>query len=56
MEQGMPLRDTSTYGDKGFEADTSKNAHYKANLTDTQPGDYPRHDTIREYMNDKIEY
>lgn len=59
MKQGMPLRDPSTYRDKGFEIAPSKNAHDKANLTDIQPGDYPRHDTFRKYMehmNDKIDY
>ena len=50
MEQGMPLRDPSTYGNNGFNVDPMKNAHDRANITAPQPGDYPGHDGFSDFM------
>ncbi|NBH20291.1 hypothetical protein D3Z55_23590, partial [Clostridiaceae bacterium] len=59
MENGMPLRDPSTYGATGFNKDPIKNAHDKANLTAPQLGDFPGHNPnkdVLKYMDDKIDY
>ena len=59
MENGMPLRDPSTYSRKGFLRDPIKNAHDKANLTAPQPSEFPGHDYSKDflkYMDDEIIY
>jgi len=58
VQEGLPLRDPSTYGENGFVQDSVKNAHDKANLSAPQPGDYPGHDWSVEYykyVNEDIE-
>lgn len=58
VQEGLPLRDPSTYGENGFVQDSVKNAHDKANLSAPQPGDYSGHDWSVEYykyVNEDIE-
>lgn len=60
MDGGMPLRDSSTWNGNGYDTKPEKNAHDKANLTDTQPvDDFPGYDKYNEYdqnNNKKIHY
>ncbi|KQO04821.1 hypothetical protein ASF12_33100 [Paenibacillus sp. Leaf72] len=51
MDKGMPLMDLSTWNPKTerFDPDPGKNAHDKANVTDPNPGEFPKYNANKDY-------